>query len=102
MRGRPQVPQETGPQVEVTHERREEGAVTELLGHDAVSCRELVQAKGVLAQSGGLGMPDAYAALVRYARDNNLKLGHLARALVERTVPSGLVIDHADRVAGRS
>ena len=61
----------------------------------------LEQAKGVLAHSGGLGMPDAYAALVRYARDHNLKLGHVARALVERSVPPGLVIDHADRVAQR-
>lgn len=61
----------------------------------------LEQAKGVLAHSGGLAMPDAYAALVRYARDHNLRLGHVARALVERTVPPGLVIDHADRTVGR-
>ena len=61
----------------------------------------LEQAKGVLAQSGGLAMPDAYAAMVRYARDHNLKLGPLSRALVERSVPPGLVIDHADRVAQR-
>lgn len=61
----------------------------------------LEQAKGVLAHSGGLAMPDAYAALLRYARDNNLKLGHLARALVERTVPPALVIDHAHSRADR-
>lgn len=57
----------------------------------------LEQAKGVLAQTGGLGMPDAYAALVHYARDHNLKLAHVARALVERSVPPGLVLDHAHR-----
>lgn len=57
----------------------------------------LEQAKGVLAHSGGLAMPDAYAALVQYARDHNLKLAQLARALVERTVPPGLVLEHADR-----
>lgn len=57
----------------------------------------LEQAKGVLAQSGGLAMPAAYAALVQYARDNNLKLAHLARALVERTLPPGVVLEHADR-----
>lgn len=61
----------------------------------------LEQAKGVLAHSGGLGMPDAYAALVQYARDNNLKLSHLARALVERTVPPGVVLDHSERRARR-
>lgn len=61
----------------------------------------LEQAKGVLAQLGGLGMPDAYAALVRYSRDHNLKLAHLARALVERTLPAGLVLEHAGRVSTR-
>lgn len=53
------------------------------------------QAKGVLAHSGGIGMPDAYAALRRYARDHNLKLADLARALVELTLPSHLVLEHA-------
>ena len=61
----------------------------------------LEQAKGLLAHSGGLAMPDAYAVLVRYARDHNIKLGHLARALVERALPAGRVIDHAQRVADR-
>ena len=58
----------------------------------------LEQSKGVLAQHGGLDMPDAYAALVRYARDHNLKLAHLARALVERTLPAATVLDHARSV----
>lgn len=58
----------------------------------------LEQAKGVLAQTGELGMADAYNAIVRYARDHNLKLAHLARALVDRTVPPGHVLEHADRV----
>ena len=61
----------------------------------------LEQAKGVLAHSGGLTMREAYAALVQYARDHNLKLAHLARGLVERTVPSEVVVDHADRRARR-
>lgn len=61
----------------------------------------LEQAKGVLAQLGGLGMQDAYAALVRYARDHNLKLADLARSLVERSVPASLVLEHADRVSAR-
>lgn len=76
-------------------------AVNEQL-QTALDTRVLVeQAKGVLAQKGGLTMPDAYAALVRYARDHNLKIGHLARGLVERTVPSRLVLEHAQRVARR-
>jgi GAF domain-containing protein len=61
----------------------------------------LEQAKGVLAQLGGLAMQDAYAVLVRYARDHNLKLAHLARALVERSMPPGLVLEHAARLSDR-
>ena len=57
----------------------------------------LEQAKGVLSHVGGLDMPDAYATMVRYARDHNVKLADLARALVQRTVPPGLVLDHARR-----
>lgn len=62
----------------------------------------LEQAKGVLAQTGGLDMPGAYGVLVRYARDHNLKLAHLARALVERTVPPALVLEHATGRSERS
>lgn len=55
----------------------------------------LEQAKGVLSYSGDMDMPAAYAALRQYARDNNIKLTELARALVNRAVPAALVIDHA-------
>ncbi len=55
----------------------------------------LEQAKGVLAYSGDLDMPSAYAALRTYARDHNIKLTELARALVNRAVPATLVVDHA-------
>ena len=56
----------------------------------------LEQAKGVLSHSGdGLELPDAYAALRRYARDHRLKLADLARALVQRTLAPGVVLDHA-------
>lgn len=55
----------------------------------------LEQAKGVLSHSGGLAMSDAYAALVQYARDHNLKLAHLARAVVERALPPAVVLEHA-------
>lgn len=55
----------------------------------------LEQAKGVLSHQGDLDMPDSYAALVRYARDHNLKLAVLARSVVERTVPADVVVQHA-------
>lgn len=40
------------------------------------------QAKGVLAEFGGLPMDDAYKALRRYARDHNHKLSALADSIV--------------------
>lgn len=55
----------------------------------------LEQAKGVLAQQGGLEMPDAFAVLRRYARDHNLRLTDLAQALVTRQLASQLLLDHA-------
>ena len=47
----------------------------------------------MLAHQGGLEMPEAYRALVQYARDHNLKLADLARALVQRALPPALVLD---------
>jgi len=62
----------------------------------ALDSRVIVeQAKGVLAYNGDLDMPAAYAALRRYARDHNIKLAELSRALVNRAVPAALVLDHA-------
>lgn len=55
----------------------------------------LEQAKGVLSFSGDLDMPAAYAALRTYARDHNIMLTELARALVNRALPAALVLDHA-------
>ena len=62
----------------------------------------LEQAKGLLAYSGGLDMPGAYAALRRYARDHNLKLAEVARALVARSLPADAVLEHARTVQHRS
>jgi len=55
----------------------------------------LEQAKGVLSYSGDLDVPGAFAALRQYARDHNLKLTDLSRALVNRTLPAALVLEHA-------
>lgn len=61
----------------------------------------LEQAKGVLSYSGDLDMPAAFAALRMYARDHNIKLTELSRALVNRAVPATVVLDHA-RTRGAS
>ncbi len=55
----------------------------------------LEQAKGVLSYSGGLDMVEAFAALRHYARDHNLKMTEIAGALVNRTVPAAVVVEHA-------
>ena len=50
------------------------------------------QAKGVLAEYGGVDMHQAFAALRRHARSNNLKLGEVADALVHGNIqPTDLI-----------
>jgi hypothetical protein len=69
-------------------------AVNEQL-HTALSSRVLVeQAKGMLAQVGGLDMPDAFAVLRGYTRDHNARLTDVAQALVSRSLPTRLVLEH--------
>jgi GAF domain-containing protein len=55
----------------------------------------LEQAKGLLAQSGGLDMEQAFAVLRRYARDHNQKLSQVAAQAVERTLTARVLLDHA-------
>jgi GAF domain-containing protein len=43
------------------------------------------QAKGVLAEFGGVGMGTAFDSLRAYSRSRNLKISEVARGLVERT-----------------
>ena len=55
----------------------------------------LEQAKGVLAQQGGLDMEQAFAALRQFARDHNLRLTDVARAVVSRELTPQRVVAHA-------
>ena len=50
------------------------------------------QAKGLIAQSGNLGMDGAFAVLRRYARDHNMKLHDVAEAVVSRAVPAATLL----------
>lgn len=43
------------------------------------------QAKGILAERTGLHPEQAFAALRRHARDRNLRLNDLARAVIDGT-----------------
>ncbi len=70
-------------------------AVNEQLQQALNSRVVLEQAKGILAYSGDLDMPATFAVLRHYARNHNLKLADVAAALVNRTLPAGMVLGHA-------
>jgi GAF domain-containing protein len=67
----------------ILHERaiRRHEVVTEQLQVALNSRIVIEQAKGVLAERLGLGIDDAFATLRRYARQSNLKLAEVARAV---------------------
>jgi GAF domain-containing protein len=55
----------------------------------------LEQAKGVLAHRGDLDMDGSFAVLRRYARDHDLRLTDVARAVVSRQIPAQRLLDHS-------
>ena len=61
----------------------------------------LEQAKGILAQVGRLDMDRSFAVLRGYARDYNQRLTDVARAVVNRQLPPGRLLDHALSRAAR-
>jgi transcriptional regulator with GAF, ATPase, and Fis domain len=62
----------------------------------------LEQAKGVLAQRGGLDMDGAFTVLRGYSRDHNLRLTDVARAVADRQLAPQLLLAHAaTRSVGR-
>lgn len=68
---------------------RESGIVTEQLQR-ALDSRILIeQAKGVLAESAGVEMDEAFALLRDHARNNNLSLRSVAEGVVGRTLDVG-------------
>jgi GAF domain-containing protein len=55
------------------------------------------QAKGVLAEHGGVDLEQAFAALRAYARNNNVKLSDAAEDLVHGTTPPDSMIEPRGR-----
>lgn len=70
-------------------------AVNEQLQTALSSRVVLEQAKGVLAQQGDLDMVGAFQVLRRYARDRNMRLTDVARAVTSRQLPSQELLEHA-------
>lgn len=63
----------------------------------------LEQAKGVLAERGGIEMDAAFSALRLYARDNNERLTVVAAAIAARTLDPTAILDHvANRTRTRT
>jgi transcriptional regulator with GAF, ATPase, and Fis domain len=60
----------------------------------------LEQAKGLIAQSGGLDMDQTFARLRAYARDRNQRLTDVARAVVSRDLPAQQILDHTRPTGG--
>jgi AmiR/NasT family two-component response regulator len=61
------------------------------LQHALDSRVTIEQAKGVLSERTGLDAEDAFAALRRFARNHNLRLGDVARGVVERTLATDAI-----------
>jgi transcriptional regulator with GAF, ATPase, and Fis domain len=57
------------------------------------------QAKGVIAQSGGLEMEQAFNVLRQYARDHRVKLSDVAAQVVNRELPGEVLVEHARAAA---
>lgn len=49
------------------------------------------QAKGIVAEAMNIDMPTAFSRLRDHARNNNLKLGDVARAVIDKTLSPGLL-----------
>jgi hypothetical protein len=63
----------------------------------ALSSRVILeQAKGVLAERGGLSVDDAFRKLRKYARDRNLRLDDVSRAIIDHTIDPSAILGAAD------
>jgi len=63
----------------------------------ALSSRVILeQAKGVLAERGGLSVDDAFRKLRKYARDRNLRLDDVSRAIIDNTIDPSAILGAAD------
>jgi AmiR/NasT family two-component response regulator len=71
---------------------RERSLVTEQLQAALLSRVVIEQAKGMLAEYLGMTVDDAFRLLRSYTRDHNLKLSDVARDVVDRKIPSTVLV----------
>jgi len=69
------------------------GVVNEHLQRALTNRVIIEQAKGVLAQHGGLEMAETFAVLRRYSRDHEQRLADVARAVTSRVLPAQDLLD---------
>jgi transcriptional regulator with GAF, ATPase, and Fis domain len=79
----------------------DQAVINEQLQKALTSRVVIEQAKGVLAQQGEIDMAQAFAVLRGYARDNNLRVTHVAQAVASRSLPAQQLLDHAQSRAWR-
>ena len=76
-------------------------AVNSQLQHALTSRIVLEQAKGVIANAGGLEIDDAFGVLRGYARDHGRKLSEIAHEVVNRELRGETLLQHSQSAALR-
>jgi hypothetical protein len=70
------------------------------LQHALDSRVTIEQAKGILSERSGLDADEAFAAMRGFAREQHLKLGDVARGVVDRTLAADVIVPTSAAISG--